>query len=98
VALRSRSGLAGYGYAQSVGRLGPVVVRRREHLLPLVGALMREHDPSTAWMVHVPGPAAETFVAMLEAGMKFDGAPTLHCATEDRIDFSRYIPGSFALP
>lgn len=97
-ALRSKSGLAGYGYAQSVGRLGPVVVRKQEHMLPLVGALMREHDPSTAWMVHVPGPAAETFVAMLQAGMKFDGAPTIHCATDDRMDFSRYLPGSFALP
>jgi GNAT superfamily N-acetyltransferase len=97
-ALRSRSGLHGYGYAQSVGRLGPVVVRQPEHMLPLVAALMSHFEPSTAWMLHVPGRAAELFVWLLKAGMKFDGAPTIHCSTEDRIDFSRYLPGSLALP
>lgn len=97
-ALREGDELVGYGYAQPVGRLGPAVVRRSEDLLPLVGALMAEIEPPEDWMVHVPGHAAETFVALLRSGMRFDGPPILYCATRDGIDHSRYIPASFALP
>ncbi len=97
-ALRGGSELVGYGYAQPAGRLGPAVVRRAEHLLPLVGALMAEVEPREDWMVHVPGPAAETFVALLQAGMRFDGPPILFCATRDKVDHSRYLPATFALP
>jgi GNAT superfamily N-acetyltransferase len=96
--LRDGSDLVGYGYAQPSGRLGPVIVRREEDLLPLVGELMRHFDPPGDWMVHVPGPAAETFAHLLQAGMRFDGAPTIFCATDARIDHSRYLPGSFGLP
>ena len=97
-ALRDGNELVGYGYAQPVGRLGPVVVRRSADLLPLVGALMAEIDPPEDWMVHVPGVAAETFAAMLNSGMRFDGPPILFCATRDGIDHSRYLPATFALP
>ena len=97
-ALRDGSDLVGYGYAQPVGRLGPAVVRQSEDLLPLVGALMAELDPPEDWMVHVPGVAAETFVGMLQSGMRFDGPPILFCATRDGIDHSRYLPATFALP
>lgn len=97
-ALREGKELVGYGYAQPVGRLGPAVVRRSEDLLPLVGALMAELDPPEDWMVHVPGVAADTFVAMLKSGMRFDGPPILFCATREGIDHSRYLPATFALP
>ena len=43
-----------------VGRLGPFVVRRSEHLLPFVGQLMAEVPDVEAWMINVPGQANET--------------------------------------
>jgi len=90
--------LVGYGYAQASGRLGPVVVRRAELLLPFIGQLMREVEPLEAWMLHVPGPAKETFETLLSVGMRLDGPPILFCATELSIDHSRYLPATFALP
>ena len=30
--------------------------------------------------------------------MRFDGPPIIFCATEPRIDHSRYLPATFALP
>jgi hypothetical protein len=97
-ALRDQGELVGYGYAQPAGRLGPAVVRRREDLVPLIGALMEAIEPVEDWMVHVPGVAAEPFVALLKAGMKFDGPPIIYCASEPGIDHTRYLPATFALP
>lgn len=98
-ALRSEDGdLAGYGYAQTAGRLGPIVVRDAAHLLPLIGALMDRVEAVEGWQVHVPGVAAEPFTALLRAGMRFDGPPIIYCATEPGIDHSRYVPATFALP
>lgn len=94
-----RSGeLVGYGYVQSVGRLGPVVVRKSEHLLPFVGALMGRLPDVETWLLNVPGPAAEAFEALLKAGLRLEGPPVIYCATELRIDHSRYVPSTFALP
>ena len=90
--------LVGYGYVQEVGRLGPVVVREPELLLPFVGGLMAQLPDVETWLVNVPGPAAETFVALLNAGMRVEGPPVIYCATELRIDHSRYLPAGFALP
>jgi GNAT superfamily N-acetyltransferase len=91
-------GLVGYGYVQAGGRLGPAVVRRQEHLLPLLGALMTKAPPVDAWMVNVPGPAAQTFIGLLHAGLRLDGLPIVYCATDGDIDHSRYLPASFAIP
>jgi hypothetical protein len=90
--------LVGYGYMQPVGRLGPFVVRRSEHLLPFVGRLMAEGPDVEAWMINVSGQASETFTALLHAGMRIEGPPAVYCATELRIDHSRYLPASYALP
>ncbi len=90
--------LVGYGYAQASGRLGPVIVRDAELLLPFVGSLMHEVPVTDDWLIGVPGPAAAAFSGLLEAGMRIDGPPAIYCASELRIDHSRYIPGSFALP
>jgi GNAT superfamily N-acetyltransferase len=90
--------LVGYGYVQPVGRLAPVVVRESELLLPFVGGLMAQLRDVETWMLNVPGPAAETFVALLKAGMRLEGPPIVYCATELRIDHSRYMPATFALP
>jgi Acetyltransferase (GNAT) family len=97
-ALREEGRLVGYGYAQPAGRIGPAVVRNGADLLPLIGALMDRIEPVEDWMVHVPGPAAEPFAVLLQAGMRFDGPPIVFCATEPRIDHSRYLPATFALP
>lgn len=90
--------LVGYGYVQAAGRLGPFVVRREEHLLPFVGRLVAEMPHVEQWMINVPGPAAETFVALLHGGLRLEGPPAIYCATELRIDHSRYLPASYALP
>ena len=101
---RSRFGLfehdelVGYGYVQEVGRLGPVVVRREELLLPFTGRLIAQMPHVETWLVNVPGPANEAFVALLRAGMRLEGPPAIYCATEQRIDHRRYLPASYALP
>jgi Acetyltransferase (GNAT) family len=96
--LFERSELVGYGYMQPTGRLGPFVVRRAEHLLPFVGHLIAKAPEVEVWMVNVPGDANETFVALLHAGMRIEGPPAIYCATERRMDHSRYLPASYALP
>jgi hypothetical protein len=96
--LREDGELMGYGCAQTAGRLGPIVVRRSEHLMPLIGSLMDRVDAVENWMIHVPGPAAEAFVALLDTGMRFDGPPVIYCASEPGIDHSRYVPATLALP
>jgi GNAT superfamily N-acetyltransferase len=90
--------VVGYGYAQEVGRLGPCVVRRAEHLLPLCGRLMAMMPDVETWLVNVPGPANETFVELLHAGFRLEGPPAIYCATEMRMDHARYLPASYALP
>jgi GNAT superfamily N-acetyltransferase len=96
--LFERDELLGYGYVQEIGRLGPFVVRRAEHLLPFAGALLAKMPDVETWLVNVPGPASETFVALLHAGMRLEGPPAVYCATDLRIDHSRYLPASYALP
>jgi GNAT superfamily N-acetyltransferase len=91
--------VVGYGYAQSVGRIGPIVVERRELLLPFVSELMRQVETVEDWMINVPGPAAEVFTALLSAGMQLQGPPIVFCAVEDHgVDHTRYLPSTFALP
>jgi len=97
-ALRDGLKVVGYGYAQPAGRIGPAVVRDKADLLPLIGALMNEVDAVEDWMVHVPGVAAESFTALLRAGMKFDGPPIIFCASQQVVDHTRYLPTTFALP
>ena len=88
----------GYGYAHQSGRVGPVVVERPELVLPLVAELLRQVDSLEDWLLNVPGPAAETFTALLKAGMRLDGPPVVFCASDESIDHSRYLPSTFALP
>ncbi len=90
--------LLGYGYIQETGRLGPFVVRRSEHMLPFCARLMSEMPDVETWLVNVPGPANETFVALLHAGMRLEGPPAIYCASDLLIDHSRYLPASYALP
>lgn len=96
--LRASGEPLGYGYAQASGRLGPVVVRDSALLLPFVGRLTREVTATDAWQLLAPGPADETFVALLNARMRFDGPPAIFCATRPGPDYTRYLPASYALP
>lgn len=96
--LRTGGEPQGYGYAHPSGRLGPVVVRDSASLLPFVGRLTREVAAADAWQVLLPGPADATFVALLNAGLRFDGPPAIFCATRPGPDYTRYLPASFALP
>src|SRR4051794_9001318 len=101
---RSRFGLfdgrdlVGYGYVQEVGRLGPIVVHDAAHLVPFAGHLLDQMPDVDVWLVNVPGQANELFVALLQAGMRLEGPPAIYCANEMRIDHSRYLPASYALP
>jgi GNAT superfamily N-acetyltransferase len=96
--LRTGGAPQGYGYAHPSGRLGPVVVRDSASLLAFVGRLTREVTAADAWQVLLPGPADATFVALLNAGLRFDGPPAIFCATRPGPDYTRYLPASFALP
>jgi GNAT superfamily N-acetyltransferase len=95
--LRSAGRPVGYGYAERAGRVGPVVVRDRRHLLPFVGELTHRVSAVEAWQILVPGAADETMVGLLRAGLRFDGPPALVCATRRGPDFARFLPGSFAI-
>lgn len=96
--LYERDELVGYAYAHQSGRCGPLVVSRPELLLPFLGEVTRAIEPADAWMVNVPGPAAETFSALLHAGFRLDGPPLIYCASRPGIDHSRYLPSTYALP
>lgn len=97
--LREQSGGAiGYGYVHSSGRVGPLVVAEERLLLPFLGELLGQVSPLDAWQLLVPGPAQETYVALLRAGLRLEGPPALFCATRPGIDHSRYLPASYALP
>ncbi|HUG49354.1 MAG TPA: GNAT family N-acetyltransferase [Candidatus Limnocylindria bacterium] len=89
---------AGYGYAHNSGRVGPVVTADETLLLPLLGELLRQVAAIGAWQVLVPGPAQQTFVALLSGGLRLEGPPAIYCATDPSIDHARYLPASFALP
>jgi GNAT superfamily N-acetyltransferase len=95
--LRDSERAIGYGYASASGRLGPVVVSDPAHLLPLVAELTRRVRAVDAWQILVPGLADETMVALLRAGLRYDGPPALFSATGSGPDLERYLPGTFAL-
>ena len=96
---RDRSGgmALGYGYAQPSGRLGPAMVRDGPLLERVVAHLMTTVEPAGGWQLVVPGPSA-ALPALLHAGLRFDGAPALLCASEPSLAAERYLMRSFALP
>jgi GNAT superfamily N-acetyltransferase len=87
----------GYGYVQPSGRVGPIALRDPSLAVPVLGDLMRRVRPPGAWQVVVPGTAADPLMALLRAGLRFEGSPALYCASRASIDFERYLPAGFAL-
>jgi GNAT superfamily N-acetyltransferase len=93
-----RSGQAlGYGYATVGGRIGPLLVSEAALLAPALGHLISSVPPVTL-QVLVPGTADRVLVALLRAGLRFEGTPALWCATAASADLARYLPAGFALP
>jgi GNAT superfamily N-acetyltransferase len=87
----------GYGYVQPSGRVGPIALLDGSLMVAVLGDLFRRVRPPGAWQVVVPGDSASALVALLHAGLRFEGSPALYCATRQTIDFERYLPAGFAL-
>jgi GNAT superfamily N-acetyltransferase len=82
----------GYGYTSAVGRVGPIATRDEALLGPLLGHLLTVVEPRGASAVWVPGHADRAIVALLRAGLRFDGFPVLVCWSAPFADFRRYLP------
>lgn len=82
----------GYGYTSALGRMGPVAVRDEALLAPVLGHLLTAIEPRGASAIWVPGEADRAIVALLRAGLRFDGFPVLVCWSSPFADFGRYLP------
>lgn len=87
----------GYGYASPVGRLGPIAVLDETLTAPILGHLLRSVQPRGAFACWVPGVNDRAVVALLRAGLRFEGFPSLLCATRPFGAFERYVPIGLAL-
>ena len=66
-------------------------------MVGVLADLFRRVRPPGSWQVVVPGNSANALVALLRAGLRFEGSPALYCATRPTVDFERYLPAGFAL-
>jgi GNAT superfamily N-acetyltransferase len=87
----------GYGYVQPSGRLGPAFVTDADLLEGVVSELVGRVQPPGAWQLVVPG-ASAAMAALLRAGLRFDDAPIVHCASAPCLAVEAYLLRSFALP
>jgi GNAT superfamily N-acetyltransferase len=87
----------GYGYTQPRGRLGPVALLDSTLYPAALGALFSNATPPGAWMTLVPGSNDRALVALLRAGMRFDGFPAVFASTREATGLDRYLPAGFAL-
>lgn len=84
----------GYGYTSVVGRVGPIAVRDEALLAPIVDHVLEAVRPAGASALWVPGSAGPLFAALLRAGLRLDGFPTLLCWSAPFADFTRYVPAA----
>jgi len=84
--------IRGYGYAWETGRVGPIAVRDRAFVGPVLGHLLRAVQSRGAQAVWVPGDSSEAVKTLLDAGLRFEDFPILLGWTEDFADFTRYLP------
>jgi Acetyltransferase (GNAT) family len=87
----------GYGYAHGSGRVGPVAALEPGHLARFVGDVVRLAEVIEGRQLVVPGPATSVLRPLLQAGMRIDGTPAIHCAQGPGPRFDRYLPMSYAL-
>jgi GNAT superfamily N-acetyltransferase len=85
-------GPIGYGYASESGRVGPIAVRDRALLGPVIGHLVATVRPRGAFGLWLPGAAEETIGPLLRAGFRLEGFPCLLCWDRPFADFARYVP------
>lgn len=96
---RARDGeLVGYGYASSVGHVGPVAARDPALLAAMLGHLLLAIEPRGASALWLPGAAGPAFTALVRAGMRLDGFPILLCWDRPFADLDRYVLLSPGLP
>jgi GNAT superfamily N-acetyltransferase len=84
----------GYGYAWETGRIGPLAVRDRELVGPVLGHLLRAVPARGAQAVWVPGAAGAAVRTLLDAGLRFEDFPILIGWSRPFADFERYLPVS----
>jgi GNAT superfamily N-acetyltransferase len=82
----------GYGYASAAGRVGPIAVRDRALLGPVIAHLVTTVVPRGAFGLWLPGAAEETIGPLVRAGFRLDGFPALMCWDRPFADFARYVP------
>jgi hypothetical protein len=87
----------GYGYVQPSGRIGPLLMREPDLLEPALAELTTAVTPSGGWQAVVPGVARHALLPLLRAGLRIDGAPAIHAATDEGPPFDRYLPMNSAL-
>jgi GNAT superfamily N-acetyltransferase len=87
----------GYGYVARSGRVGPIAVRDRALVRPVLGHLFGAVEALGAYAVWVPGANTEAVEGLLEAGLLIEDFPALVAWTEPFADFDRYIPITLAL-
>ncbi len=98
-AYRSDGGtLLGYGYASLAGRVGPIAVRDRGLMAPVLGHLLAAVVPRGASVLWLSGAQSEALVVALAAGLRIDGFPLLLCWSRPFGDLSRYLLISPGLP
>ena len=88
----------GYGYAQPSGRIGPVALLDDTLYPGALGALVGRVSPPGPYLVLVPGVNHRAMVALLRAGLRFEGFPGILSSTRPWDGLDRYLPASFALP
>jgi GNAT superfamily N-acetyltransferase len=98
VLYRDRDGLvAGYGYTSRLGRVGPVAVRDPRLLPAVLGHLLHVVRPAGAFSTWVPGAAGDAVSVLLDAGLRLELFPALHCWDRPSVDDTRYVPITMAL-
>lgn len=88
----------GYGYAQRSGRIGPVALLDDTLYPAALGTLLGRVSPPGPYLVLVPGTNHRAMVALLRAGLRFEGFPGIMASTRPWEGLERYLPASFALP
>ncbi len=82
----------GYGYAGSVGRIGPIAIRDGALLEAVVGHLADAVPARGARAVWALGGAPRLIPTLLAAGLRTEGHPLLLCWDRPFGDFARYVP------
>lgn len=88
----------GYGYVQASGRLGPVALLDDTLYPAVLGSLVTRTSPPGPYFALVPGVNHRAMVALLHAGLRFEGFPGILSSTRPWTGLDRYLPASFALP